>query len=820
MVFLCDYPNQKITKMNQSISLLWVFLILLFSWVGYKLIFFHRHKIPFVQNKRAIEAEGLEFVGYSVEEWILAFVRALGQTWYILLALIVLTYLMLGTVVGKNILVYVDATLRDTPSDYWWENLMVAFLKYAFTLLSLLAFALSNWLTPQNFGNDSLSEGIWKQNLKINVYRYESAMVFVLMTLFVNQARVEEYPGEWGFTLWIVALNALFIVLLAVSIPIYLNLNGKSPRNHRRWSGWIAAAGVVLVVASIGMGAPSKFTRVIIQVHILVMGLWFWILTWPPKEEVKIKLVKAAVNLPNMLPEVPNFWRWLLLAVLYCVAIMYVFIPNVMSFPPLATLLFGLAFITFNLDALHFSYQQASFLGLAGERARLAVLMVSGLLVFLIFFQTTPSSVTLTDGQHTLSERKSFDEAFVQFITNRESEMSSDSIYPVYILTGQGGGSRAGFWMSQALIDLDLVPGLKFRQHCFALSTVSGSSAGAAAVLSLWDAALRDSAICQDSFGRFPADVFGGNYVTNGLSGLFFSAPASKVNLCGAIPVMDRNHRLQREESYMVARAIQIYKQIGRAPSMWFDIFSSARRFDSIYAHNRHFLDFYVRRDPSPDKQLPYFFPNTCHVRSGKRAVVSPLEPGIEGKESVFTQAFDFLANSSVAERGPTLASVANVSELFPGFSMAATNLKNESYVDGGYYENYGITTGLDIYRRCKHLLSDTCSGIPDSLRVKVRLMLIAVNNDPGSSGSTRSDKKVNQWLAPVSAMFNTRFGGQAEYMRAIARIELGRQYVEINTDDSNDVPLTRVLTRSNMNKLRGMMRTAIDSLKPQIQGR
>ena len=52
------------------------------------------------------------------------------------------------------------------------------------------------------------------------------------------------------------------------------------------------------------------------------------------------------------------------------------------------------------------------------------------------------------------------------------------SPFPIVLVAGEGGGSRAGFWFSQNMIDLDDATNGKFREHVFSISTVSGSTVG------------------------------------------------------------------------------------------------------------------------------------------------------------------------------------------------------------------------------------------------------------------------------------------------------------------------------------------------------
>jgi hypothetical protein len=63
---------------------------------------------------------------------------------------------------------------------------------------------------------------------------------------------------------------------------------------------------------------------------------------------------------------------------------------------------------------------------------------------------------------------------------------NSNKKLPVFIVSGQGGGSRAGYWMAKTMMKLDSVsPG--FHRQCLAFSTVSGSSFGVTSTLAIWN---------------------------------------------------------------------------------------------------------------------------------------------------------------------------------------------------------------------------------------------------------------------------------------------------------------------------------------------
>lgn len=754
----------------------------------------------------------------DLQERLLKFFLNLGQTWYILLGLVAMAYLMLVSSVGINLMDYILETLWEKTSLNLLLGFVLILLKFIFNLLALTTLALVNWMTPQK-KDPALTkdEDSWEQRLKTNIYRYEAAIVFLLMSMFIDRIHFIDNPTDIQFTPINVLVNGLFLILLVYTERLFnKNHDGVSLYKHRLNAGLAALVALLLfiVVTTIivhhnNIDAYGILLRILLEISVLSFGFFFWVLTFkPPTKDTSIVAVSKPVDdlvRKTFIDDRKNdHWRIGILLGLYVIAIAFILTPNLMSIPPLAVFLFGMAFIIFNLDALHFSFIEKKFLSFKGTTAQLLVLLVSFLIVFLIFFHVTPSRIPLVSGKVTVGDRPSFDTAFIKWVKDRENDiMKGDSIYPVYIISGQGGGSRAGYWMCRALLILDSLPNLNFREHCFALSTVSGSSIGAAATLAFWDRFPEKASIDSTFYDYYPRRVFNGNFITGNLSGLFFAETFQKVNLFGLIPIMDRNERLRREELMCVGRAL---KELETVPKILLWPWSNPQEFEKENLLQEHFLSIYPKRP-----NLPYFFPNTCHVQSGKRAVYSPLKLSSNFKDSIFIQSHDCIDNTSSSTHGPSLVAAANTSELFPLFSLAASNCKGDTYVDGGYYENYGLTTALDLYEYCSKLIKKR-QNAQDTLFSKLRVILISINNAP-EYPTDDILHPVNQWAAPAAAVFNTRFGGQSEYMRTVAKRQAGGQYFEINNRPENDVPLTRVLTSKNMCQMDSVIKDSIESM-------
>lgn len=160
---------------------------------------------------------------------------------------------------------------------------------------------------------------------------------------------------------------------------------------------------------------------------------------------------------------------------------------------------------------------------------------------------------------------------------------------------------------------------------------------------------------------------------------------------------------------------------------------------------------------------LPALFLNGTSVATGKRIVTSNLDVARD-----LTDAFDLFEHWPV--RIP-LSTAANNSARFPLLAPAGT-LKREPteddpntidrVVDGGYFENFGAATALDILERLVADGSDRGRRLP-------RLVVIQISSDPnymgvdrGESGGGRRPEAspgsfAGELLSPVKTLLNTR---------------------------------------------------------------
>jgi hypothetical protein len=126
------------------------------------------------------------------------------------------------------------------------------------------------------------------------------------------------------------------------------------------------------------------------------------------------------------------------------------------------------------------------------------------------------------------------------------------------------------------------------------------------------------------------------------------------------------------------------------------------------------------------------------------------------------------------------------------GKRLISRHEKRKNHLDGGYYENYGLTTGLDVF----YYLRDSLHI--DSKRLKI-ILIKNSNQEPIDSGHQV------QLLAPLVGARQSPFTGHANSVLAEAKRDLADSN-DIETiifnAEAKKVPLTRSLTDRHIDSM------------------
>jgi len=277
-------------------------------------------------------------------------------------------------------------------------------------------------------------------------------------------------------------------------------------------------------------------------------------------------------------------------------------------------------------------------------------------------------------------ERPLISAHFDQWVSSKNME---DDSLDVFLVMAEGGGMRSAYWTSGVLRELEIQnPG--FLGDIYAFSSVSGGSLGTVLATSLMhdEEARRNAANHTMLQNDFLAPVTA-SLTFNDMLQRFLPFPIRKFDRMG---ILERSW----EEAWLESKPAE-------NSMSWKDGFVST--FSS--------------------KNYPLILLNSTHVESGARVLVSNAK--ISEIEGVHLR--DFF---EITERDVSISTAIGASSRFPFLTPPALIRKPNgniwgSLVDGGYYENLGARTMLDVYS----LLRKICKA----KGYKIRFNLVAIRN-------------------------------------------------------------------------------------------
>jgi hypothetical protein len=352
--------------------------------------------------------------------------------------------------------------------------------------------------------------------------------------------------------------------------------------------------------------------------------------------------------------------------------------------------------------------------------------------------------------------------------------------YPVFFVAAEGGGIRAAYWSAAVLSALeDGNPGLS--EHIFAMSGVSGGALGTstfAALLAEREAPTPGGCL-ETGKMLLPCarSVLQHDFLSPALATMFYPDLIQRF-LPFPIPAFDRARTLERAWE--------------RA---WHDEVGSERMAQS--------MDELWRREPA--RHVPSLVLNGTSVETGKPWLASNLK--ITSGE--FTEAMDLRGQSAA---NLPLSTAAHISARFTYLSPAGLveNAKGADLghvVDGGYFENSGTATLLDVV----NAFMRTASKLPDGPRVKPYVIMISndpakrTSGCPGNDVEMQARRFLGEVTSPVVTLLNTRSArgtyAEAALLRAVNAYDGRFIPVSLCPGDA-PLPLGWMLSRSASNEM------------------
>jgi hypothetical protein len=321
------------------------------------------------------------------------------------------------------------------------------------------------------------------------------------------------------------------------------------------------------------------------------------------------------------------------------------------------------------------------------------------------------SAIATPDQRPTVSEAARAWYAQAEVAYHKIHSEEPDKPVPMLIVATAGGGIRAAYWTATILErlekDLSKVPGHAneslMRNLLFAVSGVSGGSVGAAA----YAAAVHEHEFFDTAVE--PTNYLKEDFLAPGLASLIFiDGPSNMLPDFGQI---DR----------------------GKALELGFELASQTEHDkEGLAAHK--FLSFFpaIGAGKTPYSWRPALLLNATHQETGRRLITSHIK--IE--RDIFIDSYDAL---QVLNSDVRLSTAAHNSARFTYVSPAGSLINAESatesqhnrgyIIDGGYFENYGAQTALELARKAIEAI-DPDHGKPKH-KNKVKLVVLQISSDP-----------------------------------------------------------------------------------------
>ena len=372
--------------------------------------------------------------------------------------------------------------------------------------------------------------------------------------------------------------------------------------------------------------------------------------------------------------------------------------------------------------------------------------------------------------------------------------------YPVVLVAAEGGGVRAAYWTAVVLATLQdqtvfSIGEPDFARHVYAISGVSGGSLGGTVYTALVKDALQGRSLSCGNEASIPAppfaqcahEILSQDFLSPTLAAMLYPDLVQRF-LFFPIPSFDRGRAL--ETSWERAWERQQALTPGR-----FGAGTDRTTFHDLWSHNgAQWSDLY---------NLPMLFLNSTWVESGRRVIISPLQ--ITSDE--FADAEDYF---SISPRPLRLSSAVHNSARFTFVSPAGTIKKNGCVwghlVDGGYFENSGATTALEVLRAMRR-------GAKERWQ-RLRPIVLMISNDPDRQASVKPRRWLTESTSPISALLNTRVARGRHAQQALAaRAQADSCFLDMHLDGVQGVPLGWSLSETAMAAMQAQVAEKIGNL-------
>ena len=431
---------------------------------------------------------------------------------------------------------------------------------------------------------------------------------------------------------------------------------------------------------------------------------------------------------------------------------------------PIILLSFGILLGAGNILALFSNKQKINFHFLF-----VAALIIGG-------YFNEPHRVLLSKSKsdkEVYQSRQQLKAYFKDWISERSLQLEDETRkeYPIYFVLADGGASRSAYWTASVLSRLEKETKGIFSENLFCLSGASGGSLGNMAFYAAYNDNNRDSLLHE---------------VQNYLSNDFLSFPLVRLMgpdiLLPLLPV-----QIVRDRAVALEQALKFIPHE-----------------NSISRFMKKDFSELLNKDVNARKK-PIICINCTRMQDGSPAVVS----NIEINKEVFGSRIDVLKLLNKGEDISVATSVV-LGARFPYFSPAGS-IKNQYFVDGGYFDNSGAGVVHEMILELQKIIIDSLLTNPNHPYKKIRFHVIHIANQPSEDIKIQKiHPLINDLAAPIKTIIGsyasqTNINDLRLYKNLIEIYKGDTTYQKINLykpSDSDSYPMNWSISDQSLNRM------------------
>ncbi len=425
-------------------------------------------------------------------------------------------------------------------------------------------------------------------------------------------------------------------------------------------------------------------------------------------------------------------------------------------------------------------------------RFNLHVLLWLWAIILGLFYDPYQVETVDIQGSHpAFAGRPSVKDHFKSWLLQRKDllEKAEKDSFQVYIVLSNGGGSRNGNWSASLLSKLqDKTFGEdaknSFSDHLLCLAGASGGTIGNMVFYSLLSEQQNNNAgVLRTGLYKHAYDFFSTDFLSYTLAHMLGTDIYRHI-----IPYLGRMERGRALELSMTSSKMDT--MVGR-----------------LLNKNLEMAYDYTGR-------MPAFFINTTRVDNGMPSELSSVLLPDSSQRKDVNQLLDIdNSNGKKSIRSIRLVTAGVLSSRFP-YVAPAGKIKDEYFVDGGYFDNSGAGIVLEYLQALEDIRKDTSDPVIAHLSPKIHLNVLQI-----ASGLTAESKEVpaihplvNDLVAPILTLVGMQ-GSSTQIGNGLLRAYMtrlnhdhGKSFIQFNlfkSDEKEDTfPMSWVISDYNIARM------------------